>query len=369
MPTKARNSNFELLRIMAILMIVLSHSIWHGVLKSGQTDAYALWDTGTQLFKVFTSMSVLGTIGVGLFFMITGYFTAHKEKTSIKKVCLITLFYAALTIIVLLATKLCGVNLYQSNGDLLIGIVKVALIPITGNVWWFVTAYVLLILFAPAYNRMIDKLNSKGLRILLLAFLFFGYTLGNLGSGFHDLEKALFFYTMGVYFRDCMHNDRLNKKAIFILLAIMGLVINGICQYCVFTNALIDTPKAIIVRKLFSMLGYFVADPMACYGIFGLFYGLRIQNRIINQIAAYTFGVYLFHESPPLRELIWNYILNPWNYFGTAWFYLFILICVVFVFAFGACIDIIREKFVFQCLSRQYNRLETTFKRKYCNEE
>ena len=112
-----RESNFELLRVVSMIMIVLSHCIYFGVVRVGQPDAYVLWGNPSLLYKIISSTSILGTIGVGLFFMISGYFTAHKDKTRIKKVCLISLFYAFLAILVMIFTKVGGMPLYSSNSE------------------------------------------------------------------------------------------------------------------------------------------------------------------------------------------------------------------------------------------------------------
>lgn len=54
---------------------------------------------GGTLFQFISATSILGTIGVGLFFMISGYFAAHKREISIKKVSIITVFYAGIIFI------------------------------------------------------------------------------------------------------------------------------------------------------------------------------------------------------------------------------------------------------------------------------
>ena len=314
----------------------------------------------TFLYKSISSISILGTIGVGLFFMISGYFTAHKEKTHIKKVCLITLFYAVLAILIVIISKVGGVQLYSSNGELVLDTLQLLFVPVTGSAWWYVTAYIVLMLIVPVYNRFLDKINEKGIKTFLLLLLVFGYTLGTLGSNFHDLEKALFFYTLGVFFKDYTKN---RKNTLDIMISIIGIVLNGLCQYGIFSFVLRESSNAVLFRKALSMTGYLIAEPLACIGIFGLFSKMAIKyNSKINTIAKHTFGIYLLHEAKPLRNLIWIHILKPWQYYGDAFHFVFIIICVAIVFFSGCVIDTLREKVFEKPCTRFADRLINNFR-------
>ena len=75
-----RESNFELLRILAMLMIVASHYAVHGI-------GFDNWTTGSLVNRWCIAFFFSGgEIGVALFFMISGYFLIIKEKISVKKV-------------------------------------------------------------------------------------------------------------------------------------------------------------------------------------------------------------------------------------------------------------------------------------------
>lgn len=101
-----RQSNFELLRIVAMLMIVASHLACHGVQHVlDENIAYAAYNSGSLANKIFTSfLNPAGTAGVALFFMITGFFLCRKEKGSIKKVALEAAFYSVVLGIAFLIT-------------------------------------------------------------------------------------------------------------------------------------------------------------------------------------------------------------------------------------------------------------------------
>lgn len=342
---KGRQSNFELLRIVAMAMIVVSHCIYFGVMNVGGGDAYRLWNTGGDLFKILSSSLILGNIGVGIFFMISGYFLAHKTQISIKKVCAITIFYAVVVFVSFFAMYINGC-LYESFGQFVLDMSSLIIVPLTGSVWWFVTAYIFLMLIAPCYNKFLDKLSRKGMIIFGCFLLVFGQTFGNLGSNFHDIEKAVFFYTIGVYFRDyiiCSNENRI----IFVVISLLGIIINGICQYGIGINMTNDAASALFFRRAFSMFDHFVAEPLSCVGVFGLCFCFCFYNSRVNWIARKTFGIYLLHESPLMRKFLWFHLFKPYEYASDGlYFYVYIIYCVLAVFMMGIIVDMIREKFL-----------------------
>lgn len=227
------------------------------------------------------------------------------------------------------------------------------IVPITGSVWWFVTAYIYMMLVAPSYNAFLDKFNRKGMLMWSMFLLVFGQVFGNLGSNFHDFEKAVFFYTLGVFFRNYI-NVGGDKKSLFLIVSLIGIMINGFCQYEIAIHMVNESSNAMLFRKIFSMVDYLLAEPLSCIGMFGLFSCFKFYNRKVNWIARKTFGIYLLHEAPPMRLLIWLHILKPYEYINDgAFVYAYIVFCVVFVFVMGIIVDAIRER-LFENFSNKF---------------
>ena len=76
---KVRNSNFELLRIIAMIMIIIHHYTVHGGWIPFTYENFTFNMVLTQLMRYG------GKIGCHLFMMITGYFMI-KGKTNFKKI-------------------------------------------------------------------------------------------------------------------------------------------------------------------------------------------------------------------------------------------------------------------------------------------
>ena len=80
----SRNASIELLRIIAMLMIVGNHLVYYGVWKE------QIWIEGTELNRwVVCILFPGGQVGVAVFFIITGYFLVDMERISLFcKTCL-----------------------------------------------------------------------------------------------------------------------------------------------------------------------------------------------------------------------------------------------------------------------------------------
>lgn len=108
MNKKVRQSNFEILRILSMLMIIGHHLAFHGI-QHGLVDrnAYEAYNAGSLVNKIVVAfLNTGGQIGVALFFMITGYFHIRKKQPSILKVVLESVFYGMFSIATFIIVKL-----------------------------------------------------------------------------------------------------------------------------------------------------------------------------------------------------------------------------------------------------------------------
>lgn len=361
--TKQRSSNIELLRIVSMLMIITSHYANFAVMRVGQENAYETWTTGSTVLKFLTSSCIIGQIGVGIFFAITGYFTVEKKDTpSLKKIISEVLFYALLSVVIMiLGITVCGYA-YGGKSDLILLILQTICVPLTGSLWWFVTAYAVLILFSKSINSFVSSLNRNGYIIVILAVGIFGLLLGELGSALHDLEKAVFYYLLGGYFKLYSKDSKRAKWLLSGVGVILLLLINGVLQYNIYSNS-----DAVILRKFFSMASIII-EPLLVSALFYLFVNLRIGvNTFVNKTASYTFGIYLFHEAPYTRGLLWNRLVNadPYYVAGGGTFLAYSAAVIAAVFLIGAVIDILRQKLIDKKMIYVIDRIEEKFKKSF----
>ena len=153
MVTKMRESKFELLRIICILLILIMHYSY----PLSQSE-----DIQTKI--VYSNINSLGNCGVSLFVLISGYFGI---KYSFEKVGLLwgkTFFISVLTTIVAYIIQVRQFSFGYSVQSVF---------PILTNKYWFATSYIILLLVSPVLNQTFDALDKKRTEKLLMAYSLF----------------------------------------------------------------------------------------------------------------------------------------------------------------------------------------------------
>ena len=134
-----RRSNFELLRIFAMLLIVMHHFSVHSPFVEF-TNALSVNRLGIQF------MEIGGKLGVNLFVLISGYFMCTSKEFKVKKI--IVLFLQILMYSVLCYSVICIATNQFSIREVLR-----TFLPITFVNWWFASTYFVLLFFTPFINK------------------------------------------------------------------------------------------------------------------------------------------------------------------------------------------------------------------------
>jgi surface polysaccharide O-acyltransferase-like enzyme len=189
-----RESKFELIRIIAMFMIIGSHLFLYGITPG---DSYVIWNQGSTLNQIFSCFLYPGgLVGDGLFFILTGYFLINNNHINLLKVILETFYYGMLAVVVYGIASWCGFKFdnITTNLGLYGTLAEYLFIPVSSDLWWFVTSYVILIAIHPLINIIFKKINRKGILIIFLLFwlIFFPPPM-------FDIQRAIFFYSIGAY--------------------------------------------------------------------------------------------------------------------------------------------------------------------------
>ena len=210
--------------------------------------------------------------------------------------------------------------------------------PVSG-IWWFVTAYVLLVLCAPLINDLISHFSRRGFAVFLfLSWAFLHASSYAFGSAYISLVRAFFFYVMGAFVRfHC--RPRLVKRdvCVFALLCVIlwGIGTGGGAHFW-----------QAVAKHLFRGVSVFICTPVFVFCFFRLFASLDIGCvPRVNELASATFAVYLLHDSTFGRYYIWNHLLDVSGaMFSSRFFPLIAMFAVLTVFFVCAVIDLCRQK-------------------------
>lgn len=154
---KERNSTFEIMRILAMFMVILGHCVG-GTAQNVEPYLGSLDCIGWGI-KAFT------VCAVNLFFLLTGYFVSSKnfKLSRIMEIWLKTIFYSVVIYAVIsVATSTFSVK--DSIGFIL---------PVLMKKYWFIQTYIVIALVAPFLSISLESLSNKKIFFLVVILLCF----------------------------------------------------------------------------------------------------------------------------------------------------------------------------------------------------
>lgn len=276
MEKAVRNSNHELLRLIAMYMIVFIHANMY--LGTFCTGSIGLFFNGL--------VNGICNIGVSCFILISGYYGIKFDLRKLVKMECMMIFFSLLETVmlyVLMPEQMQGAALLEQT-------VK-SFLPFITRKYWFYSCYVCLFLLSGYIQKLIDSLEQEEFRKLLAlllilfsvfpAFFYFEIVPDN-GKG---LVQMIMVYMVGRYIR--LYRDvKIPKKAVllfFLLWTVNGIShefpirLGGIYHHLCKDNSITNLVMAVI--------------------LFYLFKGLKVKSAFINKAAKYVFAVFALNNT------------------------------------------------------------------------
>ncbi len=343
-----RNSNIELLRIISILLIIISHySVHSSVITNNLPMGFN---------RLLFENAVLGNIGVIIFILITGYYLISNEKPfKLKKflnLYLEVLFYSSIFyfIFILLGREKITVLGLLHN-----------LIPISHVSYWFMSVYLIMYLFSFYINKFLNSLNrEEHFRFILISLIIL--TIGSITYSLYyinELVQFIIFYSIGGYLKKYPDNKLNQTKKNYIILFITIILL-------ILSTILIDllSKKHAIYIGLSSY--YYsrnsILSILFSISIFNIFI-LRKEksNKIINFISQYVLGVYLISDNNYVRSILWTELLNVPKYAYSKLLIFHLLFSVIVVFVVCIFIEFIRKNTIEKIYSPLIEKIDRKF--------
>lgn len=346
---KTRQANIELLRILAMLMIIALHYLD----KGGILVPFEHGMTGMQILHRLLQILCIGA--VNLYVLISGYFLVEARFT-VKKVVLLwaqVLFYAWGMAAIFFLTG--TVNIGEQGIYDLIPVV----LPVTGNHYWFATVYLTLFAVSPFINVAIKHMtrvqHGWAIGIMVLIFSLWNtvlpFTIPVTDGEGMDLPWFICLYLIAAYIRKYPDCVKLKKR--FCLPLYFGSAVLSVLLGLLLL--LVDTK----VGKLGGYAGNFfpynsLLTLTASVALFLFFLQWNIKDgfvaRCIVKFGACTFGVFLIHEHFYMRYL-WPKWFGVAEMADSPFMILHMAGTVLAVFFACAVIDMVRQwifKLIFQ---------------------
>ncbi len=340
----------DLLRVLAMLMIVFNHLVYHGVqhvpaASAGATSQMSVHAVQAN-FLMLQFLAYSSLVATNIFFLITGYFLVKPREISYAvgksfKLWRVIVFYS-LTIY----AGLCALGFLDFSWPQAIG----QLMPIYSGNYWFMSDYLVVLLLSPFVARALDALAQREylwLLILLLVINFaqgeWGY--GNIFGGDMSLVFALSLFCLGGY----LHKFGMPEYRF----ARWGYLAVYIGTCLLFTGfSYLRQVHAFVAEGQPMLLGSLARNslPLLCSVCLFLLFSTRRFNipggisRLCVTVSPYVLAVYLIHDNGFFRSILWDCIVRPQDYLCSYWLIPYCLFAVVAIFASCVGIEYIRQR-------------------------
>lgn len=335
-----RMANLELLRCVAMMMVVVLHYLGKGNLLADLTgERFGSAGVAAWLLESFC------IVAVNVYMLISGYFLC-TSSFKVSRLIQLWLQIWVYSVGFGLVGALTGV-LEKTPFD--IHYLLTLLFPVSMGHYWFMTAYIFFYLLLPFVGMAVRKMTKQQFQIALLLLLFAFCFLKSVlpvrlemdGQGYDCLWYLCVFLTAAYMRRFGM--PFLEKRGRGVTLYVGGclLIFGGtmvLRQIYLHTGSL--------ERMLTMCVEYNHILPfLAALGLFGAFCRLRLEGRgaaAVNRIAPFTLGVYLFHENLGLRYT-WQKWLGAGQADSVGKLLLWTVVAVLCVFVCGVIVDMVRK--------------------------
>lgn len=323
-----RDSNFELLRIVLISMIICLHYLKYG----GALHALKPFNSN---YYIALGLESLFIIAADCFILITGYYQING-KLKLKKVINLwtqVIFYSVTISSIFWFTKIEPINISK---------IFVTFFPIISGTYWFVTLFIVLYLFSPFLNIALHNMKKEDHKKLILVSAVFFVLLPSINFTYftdtgYSLYNFVFLYCVGAYVRKY---DLPVKNLTFFLFGYL------MCSFLIFSGVM-------LLRTFSETPEYFFTDPwnynfifveLGAICLFMVFKNIKIQSPMINFIATSVFGIYLISNHPFVLDVLYSKILHCADYYYSPLFVRHMLFSGVGILVSCLIIDFFRQK-------------------------
>ena len=299
---KKRESNFELLRILAMILIVIFHVQVRGPHKHLNDGLFALPILYKRLYILEFGVP-LGMIGNSLFLMISGYFMANTANINLGKISKKLLFQVGFATLVLTSASTIFITWFKHN----IGSIVTVGLDLFTDEWWFIGYYLLVIVIACFLNRYlsnIDKVNYGAFLITIFAIVQFqwsAYIAEGIAPGLRTLLIGIFYFYLGGYIKK--YNPFKSVKFYYIFLIILVTYIFRFMTSYNTTSMNIEQyisngSTEAFAQTIHGYSNFETSVVILTICVFELFNRLKLpHSKIINFIGSSTLMIYFIHDN------------------------------------------------------------------------
>lgn len=285
-----RMSNFELLRIVCLLLIIAGHLVmWH---EFNSVSVERIVRCGVRPFF---------SVAVNCFVLISGWFGISLRFRKILSLNNTLTFWTLL---------LCGLALIVGLHEIDLRRDILMLVPLLTRKYWFITVYAVLCLLAPYLNVLVNALSKPDFKKLLAtcvclfvllqtsaAFLNFDSVTMDSGYG---IVNFIVLYMFGRYMR--LHAVPQRSSSLYFGVYFVLMAACGVVQIAYSSVLGFEFTTLISYDTFFVFFG--------ALALFCAFSRLSFRNRYINLSATACFAVYVIHFHPWTGQWVFENLIG-----------------------------------------------------------
>lgn len=314
----AKDLQVEVLRIIAMLMIVACHMVIHLNIHAHSFNMELLPAPGLRSALKFLVVQY-GQVGVSLFFIISGYFLCKKTFRYKRFFAAWAQMFFYCIIIFALMFIVGRLGLLPENlnnlihGKQLYYTILWNITPFTYRSYWFMSAYLIMLLFMPFINVLIKGMtkNTHAALLVLLASISFLPLYFGKNYTWNDIIYAIFGYLAGsfiaLYASEVKKLKTLKLLSCVLVSTILMLAFNYFASSGnKFARALTWDQQVhggiTILPMMIAMCIFILVHRISMNKIQG------VARSVILRVSKATFGVYLIHEHMFIFIALWTFV-------------------------------------------------------------
>lgn len=324
---KQRQSNFELLRIISMLMILSLHYFPHGILDPNLVPA------GSNHYYLGWFLETLCIVGPNIFTMIAAWFLCNRDKSDIRKALLLYIKMVIYDLVLFIPGVIFNSTSFSKNNIILL------IFPFLDGRHWYIETYILLLFLYPFLNFLINRISQRAFQILLIFWvsvfsLWFTFlSSAPIQDWGYGITTFVTCYLIVAYIKLYGLNNKLLSKMFDTKrgLALVYLFASSISFLMI--TGLIRGGIGFAFRNDIAHAYCSIWVIVAALSIFLLFRKVRMRSyKWINWLAALTMGVSIVHSNYSCIDLIYDKIMHAGQYANSGMYILIYLVQVTLQF-------------------------------------
>ena len=288
--TRMRKSNFELLRLICMFLVLILHANYLSI------GAPVYGETLKYEFFVRNLIEVVPFIAVNVFILISGYFSIRPSVKSVANLLFCCFFYSVgIRLVYLLLPKEGGASLFDFWSSFLF----------ISNSVWFVADYLMLMVFAPILNTFVEKSSKKTCLVTMAFMLLFAFYFGLFKGKLVEYISGFSFVTFILVYmigRILNQNKEWLHSHVRTYMVFAGYII-GLLGF--FAMVIVAGYKGhgfyyyldhLGTSRIFTYTNPFLILSAVCF--FWFFAQKEFYSNTINKLAKSTFAILLIHSNP-----------------------------------------------------------------------